>query len=97
MAYATILVYFMWCSDSCPHEWDMAVPLSLYLFCEDSDGAAHLLVCLICRWLPAVSGTWRMPLSQNVVHVFSRRWLPPFPRLALTKSEVVACTSGTWR
>ena len=36
MAYATILVhfvYFMWCLDSCPHEWDMAVPLSLYLFC----------------------------------------------------------------
>ena len=36
MAYATILVrfvYFMWCSDSCPHEWDMAVPLSLSLFC----------------------------------------------------------------
>ena len=69
MAYATILVYFMWCSDSCPHEWDMAVPLSLYLFCEDSDGAAHLLVCLICRWLPAVSGTWRMPPSQYVLLV----------------------------
>ena len=36
MAYATILVrfvYLMWCSDSCPHEWDMAVPLSLYMFC----------------------------------------------------------------
>ena len=36
MAYATTLVrfvYFMWCSDSCPHEWDMAVPLSPYLFC----------------------------------------------------------------
>ena len=36
MAYVTILVrfvYSMWCSDSCPHEWDMAVPLSLYLFC----------------------------------------------------------------
>ena len=36
MAYATILVrfvYFMWCSDSCPYEWDMAVPLSLYMFC----------------------------------------------------------------
>ena len=36
MANDTILVrfvYFMWCSDSCPHEWDMAVPLSLYLFC----------------------------------------------------------------
>ena len=36
MAYATILVrfvYLMWCSDSCPYEWDMAVPLSLDLFC----------------------------------------------------------------
>ena len=36
MAYATILVrfvYVMWCSDSCPYEWDMAVPLSLYMFC----------------------------------------------------------------
>ena len=44
----------------------MAVPLSLYLFCEDSDGAAHLLGCLICRWLPAASGTWRMPPSQYV-------------------------------
>ena len=36
MAYATILVrfvYFMWCSDSCPYEWDMAVLLSLYMFC----------------------------------------------------------------
>ena len=36
MAYATILVrfvYFMWCSDSFPYEWDMAVPLSLYMFC----------------------------------------------------------------
>ena len=35
MAYATILVrfvYVMWCSDSCPHEWDMAVPLFLYFF-----------------------------------------------------------------
>ena len=36
MAYATIsvrFVYLMWCSDSCPYEWDMAVPLSLDLLC----------------------------------------------------------------
>ena len=53
MAYATILVYFMWCSDSCPHEWDMAVPLSLYLFCEDSDGGP------ICLFVSIVDGCLR--------------------------------------
>ena len=108
------------------------VLLSLYLCCVKTDGAAHLLGCLICRWLPAaigtwhmppsqyvllvsvggathllgylicrwllaVRGTWRMPPSQDVLRVFSRRWFLHFHFLALTISEVVACTSGTWR
>ena len=50
MAYATILVrfvYFMWCSDCCPHEWDMAVPLSLYLFCVLT-GVVALTTTRVC-------------------------------------------------
>ena len=68
--------------------------ISLFVLCEDSDGAAHLLGCLICRWLPAASGTWRMPPYQYVLlvsvggaaHLLGYlicRWLP--------------AVSGTWR
>ena len=68
MAYATILVrfvYFVWSSDSCPHEWDMAVPLSLYLFCVLRGVVVPTTtrVCVVGRYLLAVSETWRMPLS----------------------------------
>ena len=54
MAYATILVrfvYLMWCSDSCPYEWDMAVPLSLYLFCVLTGVVASTTnrVCVVGR------------------------------------------------
>ena len=60
--------------DSYMHERDMAVAtISLFVLSEDScDVAAHLLGCLICGWLPAVSGTWHMPTSQDVLCVFSR-------------------------
>ena len=53
MAYATILVrfvYFMWCSDICPYEWDMAVPLSLCLFYVLTGVVASTtLVCVVGR------------------------------------------------
>ena len=56
MAYATILVrfvYFMWSSDSCPHKWDMAVPLSLFVLCAEQRGGVDLYSCLCCRKIVA--------------------------------------------